>query len=246
MTSVDAAIPVVFFHGFAGDSERTWREPGWFELVREGGRRPVGIDLLGHGSAPKPHEPDAYAELTDRAIAELPVDPRSESSLGFVRQIDICGYSLGARTGLEIALRHPGLVRRLVLGGVGANLVGGGRRPGSDGAVDDDLGTDELGYRFQGLIAQPGNNPEALAALSAYRAGCSDAEVFTPEALATVTAQCLIVIGDADFAGPPEPLAERLADVRTVILPGVDHFELPKNFGFIDAALEFLGAVPSW
>jgi hypothetical protein len=29
-------------------------------------------------------------------------------------------------------------------------------------------------------------------------------------------------------------------------LPGVDHFSLPKQFGFIDAALDFLDCVPSW
>jgi len=244
MSAVETAIPIVFLHGFAGDTERTWREPGWFELVKEGGRRPVGIDLLGHGTAPKPRDPAAYAELTERVIAELPVDPSGESSLGFQRQIDICGYSLGARTGLEIAIRHPGLVRRLVLGAVGKNLVSTeAYRPT---AIDGDLGVDEVGYRFQGLISADGNDPEALAALLAFRSGVSDAEVFSAEALATVTAQCLIVIGDEDFAGPPDPLAERLADVRTVILGGVDHFELPKHFGFIDAALEFLGAVPSW
>lgn len=244
MPAADAAIPVVFLHGFAGDTERTWREPGWFDLVREAGRRPVGIDLLGHGAAPKPHDPAAYAELTDRVIAELPVDPHGESSLGFQRQIDICGYSLGARTGLEIAIRHPGLVRRLVLGGVGKNLVAADAyRPM---AGDGGLGTDEVGYRFQGLISDAANDPDALAALLACRAGVRDADVFTADALAEVTAQCLIVIGDSDFAGPPEPLAERLADVRTVVLAGVDHFELPKHFGFIDAALEFLDAAPTW
>jgi hypothetical protein len=29
-----------------------------------------------------------------------------------------------------------------------------------------------------------------------------------------------------------------------VVLEGVDHLATPMNFGFIDAALEFLGALP--
>ena len=69
---------------------------------------------------------------------------------------------------------------------------------------------------------------------------------FTAEQLATVTQPVLLVIGSEDFAGPPEPLAELLPNVEVTILPGVDHFSLPKQFGFIDAALEFLDCVPSW
>jgi pimeloyl-ACP methyl ester carboxylesterase len=245
MASIEAAIPIVFLHGFATNTQRTWKEPGWFDLVKEGGRRPVGIDLLGHGDADKPHDPDAYATLVDNVIAELPVDPNGESKLGFQRQLDICGYSMGAMTALEIAIRYPSLVRKLVLAGVGENVIGGGRRP-NEGAVDEDTGLDDVGYRFQGMFNQPGNDPLALAALSEYRSRRTGPRIFTPETLATVQADCLIVIGDEDFVGRPEPLAELLPSVETVILPGVDHFGLPKQFGFIDAALEFLGAVPDW
>ncbi len=238
---MSSAMPIVFLHGFATSTDRTWREPGWFDLVSEGGRRAVGIDLLGHGSAPKPHEPEAYAALTDLVIDKLPVAADGST----LRQIDIVGYSLGARTALEIAIRHPDLVRRLVLGGVGENLVGSGGHPG-DGDIDPDTGTDNVGYRFQGLMSSDDNDADALTALMEWRSGIRDADVFTPEALATVKASCLLVIGDEDFVGRPEPLADLLPDVDTVILPGVDHFSLPKQFAFIDAALEFLDAIPKW
>ena len=52
------------------------------------------------------------------------------------------------------------------------------------------------------------------------------------------------MIGDQDFAGPGEPLVEALADARLVTLRGVDHFSLPKQFGFVDETLQFLDAVP--
>ena len=54
----------------------------------------------------------------------------------------------------------------------------------------------------------------------------------------------LVCLGDRDFAGPPEPLVEALPDARLKVLRGVDHFATPKDFGFIDAALSFLDAVP--
>jgi len=234
---VTTSTPVVFLHGFATSTDRTWREPGWFDLVTEGGRRPVGIDLLGHGNAPKPHEPDAYGALTDLVIDKLPVSVDGSA----IRQIDMVGYSLGARTALEIAIRQPDLVRRLVLGGVGENLLRGSSLPGE---VDANGEPDNVAYRFEGLMSSADNDPEALAALSTWMA--DHTQSFTAEQLAEVKARCLLVIGDEDFVGRPEPLAELLPDSQTVVLPGVDHFSLPKQFAFIDAALEFLDAVPKW
>jgi pimeloyl-ACP methyl ester carboxylesterase len=67
----------------------------------------------------------------------------------------------------------------------------------------------------------------------------------TPEALAAVDVPVLVVLGDRDFAGPPDPLVDALPNARLVTLRGVDHFATPKNMGFLDAALEFLGAFPS-
>ena len=54
----------------------------------------------------------------------------------------------------------------------------------------------------------------------------------------------LVVIGDRDFAGPGEPLAEALPNATLRTLRNVDHFATPEAFGFIDAALGFLDAVP--
>ena len=51
-----------------------------------------------------------------------------------------------------------------------------------------------------------------------------------------------MILGDKDFAGPGEPLVELLPDAELVTLRNVDHFATPKDFGCIDAALDFLGA----
>ena len=66
--------PVLLVHGFASSFERNWREPGWADLLAESGRQVIGIDLLGHGSADKPHDPAAYAHLDESVIAALPDD----------------------------------------------------------------------------------------------------------------------------------------------------------------------------
>src|SRR5687768_15403327 len=105
------APPVVLVHGFASSFERNWRQPGWVDLLEEGGRPVIPVDLLGHGDAPKPHDPAAYADLESGVEAVLPEGP-----------VDGLGFSLGARVLLTLAARVPDRFGKLVVGGVGANL----------------------------------------------------------------------------------------------------------------------------
>ena len=58
--------PVVMVHGWGGSFDRTWKTPGVSTLIEEEGRPVIGIDLLGHGEAPKPHNPADYADMTQR------------------------------------------------------------------------------------------------------------------------------------------------------------------------------------
>jgi hypothetical protein len=53
-----------------------------------------------------------------------------------------------------------------------------------------------------------------------------------------------VIIGDRDFAGPPDPLMEALPNAELLVLPGIDHFRVTSEFACIDAALEFIGAAP--
>ena len=64
--------------------------------------------------------------------------------------------------------------------------------------------------------------------------------LLTAEGLGRVSASVLVVIGERDFAGPADPLAEALPDARLVVLPRTDHFSTPKDFLAMDAALKFL------
>ena len=50
-----------------------------------------------------------------------------------------------------------------------------------------------------------------------------------------------IVLGTEDFAGPADPLLDALPNAQLFALRGVDHFATPKDFGFIDAVLGWLG-----
>ncbi|MBW8827332.1 MAG: alpha/beta fold hydrolase, partial [Acidobacteria bacterium] len=58
--------PVLLVHGLASSFELNWREFGWVDLLADAGREVIGVDLLGHGTAPKPHDADEYRRLEDR------------------------------------------------------------------------------------------------------------------------------------------------------------------------------------
>jgi pimeloyl-ACP methyl ester carboxylesterase len=226
--------PVVLVHGWGGSFAATWQAPGWEALLHDAGRTVIGVDLLGHGSAPKPHEPDAYADLTTRITEALPAG----------EPVDAVGCSLGAATLLELACREPHRFGRIVVGGVGENLF----RDDVDGLArivtavqgGGDAG-DVRSQVFAHYASQPGNDPQALAAV--LRRPVRHA--LTADRLAAIACPVLVCIGDQDFAGPGDPLVEALPDASLVVLRGTDHFATPESFAFIDATLEFLDAVPA-
>ena len=230
-----AAIPVVLVHGFASSFERNWREPGWVDLLADAGRPVRGVDLLGHGDAPKPHDPEAYADLEAAIVGHLDDG----------EAVDAIGFSLGAGLLLGVAAQRPQSFRRLVVAGVGANLFAGHDRSGAE-ALARAIETGQAGEgapaaagAFIRFSRGAGNDPLALAACMRR-----PTTRLQPEALAAITLPVLVVLGDRDFAGPADPLLDALPDARLVTLPGADHFGTPKDFRFVDAALEFLGAVP--
>jgi pimeloyl-ACP methyl ester carboxylesterase len=221
------ADTVVLVHGFATDSARTWGDNGWLDLLGDVGRTPQPIDLLGHGTAPKPHEPDAYADLEGFVLDQLPDEP-----------VDGIGFSLGARVLLTIACAHPERFERLVLTGVGANLLRTDRSDLILRAIEGEGDpTNPVVQYFNGLASHPDVDRAALAACLRSPRPLLDAA-----RLSTVQLPVLVVIGDKDFAGPGEPLVDALPKGELVTLRNVDHFATPKDFGCIDAALDFLGA----
>lgn len=221
--------PVVLVHGLGSSYEHGWRPAGWIDLLADAGRRVVPVDVLGHGTAAAPHDPVAYADLEQSVATLLPDEP-----------FDAIGFSLGAQLLLRIAARAPARFGRLVVIGVGANLF----RDEESGALADafergDVPDDVTARLFVQLAASAGNDPLAIAAcLRRAR------EPFTADELARVSCPTLVIIGDRDFAGPPDPLIEALPNAELRVLSGIDHFRVTSEFACIDAALEFIGAAP--
>ncbi|MBT68799.1 MAG: alpha/beta fold hydrolase [Acidimicrobiales bacterium] len=223
--------PVVCVHGFGTSYNSTWVTNGWTALLEDAGREVIGIDMLGHGSAEKPTEPSAYENLEEDVLSHFPDAP-----------VDAIGFSMGAAVLLHLASNAPERFNRLVVSGIGRNLFERDQNFRDQIAKAVETGAaenPELRY-FAQLPEAPDANREALAAFMRRKSP----PVFSTDTLANLTTPTLIVVGDKDFVYPPDQLVASLSDVKLVTLSGVDHFATPKNFGFIDAALDFLDAQP--
>jgi len=228
--------PVVLVHGWGGSFESTWQRSGFTALLEDAGLDVTGVDLLGHGTAPRPHDPEAYADLTERVVDALPDQP-----------VDAIGFSLGAMTLLRLAIDQPHRFNRIVLAGIGKNIFDrdtSGTEAIVAGlesvAAGGDPSTLENTVRlFTQYASQPGND---IAALTAVMKRASSIEI-TADGCATVSCPVLVIVGDKDFAHPGDELAAAFPDGRCQTLRNVDHFATTESFGFFDAALEFLDAV---
>ena len=88
--------PILFLHGLATTTKRTWGDNGWFDLVHEAGREFLPIDFPGHGKEFIPPA-EFNGNLVDYVNERIPFPI-----------VDGIGFSLGARVLLELALERPG------------------------------------------------------------------------------------------------------------------------------------------
>lgn len=217
-------------HGFASSFDHTWRKNGWVDILGDLERPVVAVELLGHGTAPRPTDPSAYAEVEALVVAALPEEP-----------FDAVGFSAGAGILLRLAVDHPGRIRRLALLGLGDNVFSGGDAAPIIKALEGEGDPEDIqGELFRRLADSAGNDPAALVAFL-RRHGRPLGE----DQLAAVDCPVLVVFGDKDFIGSADRLVAALPAVELVPLPGVDHFATPSDFGAIDAVVRFLDEAPA-
>jgi 2-hydroxymuconate-semialdehyde hydrolase len=101
-----SAPPVLLLHGW-GASLYMWR--AWFEMLAAAGRRPIAVDLPGHGLSDKPDDPAAYRLERLVAVVRELVDAEG---LG---PVDVVAQSMAGTIALELALEAEPRVHRLAL-----------------------------------------------------------------------------------------------------------------------------------
>jgi 3-oxoadipate enol-lactonase len=95
--------PVLFAHNILGSREVF--EHAWSPLLET--HRVIAVDLRGHGDSAAPEAPYTLEALVDDLLCVLDAER--------VRRASLVGLGLGATLAMELALRHPERVDRLVL-----------------------------------------------------------------------------------------------------------------------------------
>ena len=227
--SVVPAEPVVLLHGCGGSTVEAFVDPGWVEALRAAGREARVPDLPGHGGRPCSHDPRDYADLAGSLVDAMPPG-----------RFDLVGFSLGAKLSLELVLRLPGRVRRVVLGGLGDNVFAPERVAPAAATALEQGPTADTPPPVMAFLREwnPARN-DALAVAAVLRRPANP--VFTPERLRAVTVPLLLVNGSEDPVGTPAAaLVAALPDLRVITLPGTGHFDLTRDPRFQRHAHDFL------
>lgn len=222
--------PLLMVHGWGGSHQETWQNTGIERLVNDAGTTVIGVDLLGHGTSDKSHDPNDYSDIS--APIRKAIGARTTS-------VDAIGFSLGAIALLDAAMHNPKYFRKLMLVGVGNGLFEPHKADETDriiaGIDGTALGEDVLARQFGNYAKRSDNDPLALrAALLRPRR-----EPFSEAELKSIDAEIVLAVGDRDFVLPADRLAKAFNRCQFVSLKNCDHFASTENFTFIDTLLGF-------
>ena len=204
--------PVVLIHGYFSDAATNWIRYGHAAAVAAAGRRVIMPDLRGHGESDRPHDPAAYPP---DALAQ---DGHALIAHLGLRDYDLGGYSLGARTTSRM-LATGATPGRVVFSGMGLEgLTDTGRRAGHFRTILTNLGKHERGtpaWMAEAFLKTTGGDPVALL-------GVLDTFVDTPEATVRGFGWPTLVVNGEDDAdnGSARALADALPNATYVEVPG--------------------------
>ena len=202
-------VPLVLLHGGGSTIEITFAKV----LPIFAGSRPViAVEEQGHGRTSDRDAPVAFESSADDVAALL-------RSLD-VDQADVLGFSNGANVALQVAIRHPELVRKLVFASTFT------KRDGARPEFWQYMEQADFSNMPQPLKdAFLRVNPDAQQLRTMHDKDLARMQSFkdVPDDLVrSVRAPTLIVLGDQDIVRPEHAveLTHLIAGARLLILPG--------------------------
>ncbi len=217
-------------------------------------RQVIAFELQAHGRTADIDRPLSLEQMADDVVAAL-------QHLG-IECADILGYSMGAGVALQVVIRHPAVVRKLVLISVTYNL--GGIHPGLMEGLGDMQPEMMYGSPWHEEYIQIAPHPENFAALFAKKTQMDRAIQDLPAAaIQAIQSPTLLILGDSDLVRPEHAVEmfrllgggvfgdtpAGLPKSQLAILPGVSHVTvvyrpdllLPIIPPFLDAPMPAAG-----
>jgi pimeloyl-ACP methyl ester carboxylesterase len=210
-------------------------------------RQVIGVEQQAHGHTADIDRPLSIQNWTDDTVALL-------RHLG-IGQADLFGYSSGSGVAMEIAMRHPELVGKLVLASASYRLDG--LHPGLLDNISELRPEHLAGTPFEQDYARvapnPGDWPKLIEKITQMDA---DLPQWTADQVRAIAAPTMLIIGDSDIV-QPEHTVEMfrlfgggvvgdlvgLPRARLAVLPGTTHVTLVQRTDWLSSMVgEFLDA----
>jgi pimeloyl-ACP methyl ester carboxylesterase len=227
--------PLLLLHGLMG-TLADWEHVFELDALAEK-HRVILPDARGHGRSKSASGAFTFRRCADDVLALL-------DALG-IERAEAIGMSLGAKTLLHLATRHPARLTAMIL------VSAAPRFPEPTRALFRAAAraphTPEEWSRMRAIHVHGDAQIEALWQLPQRFAEDADDMSFTPETLAAVTARTLVVSGDRDPLYPVELAVELFRGIPHAslwVVPGGGHgpIFLSEREAFVRVALPFLAA----
>ncbi len=222
-----SGTPVLLLHGGLGSSD------DWGNQVAAlaAHHRVIVLDSRGQGRSTRDDTPYSYDLMADDVLALLDALK--------IDRIDIVGWSDGANTGLDLAMRYPKRVGRLFAFGANASVSGMVGEPEKQAIFP--LLMQRVSADYARLSPTPGDFEDVAGKMSAMWATQPE---WADAQLATIKSPVWIVEGDHEEfirREHTEHLARAIPGAGLLILPGASHFAPLQSPGLFNAAvLQFL------
>jgi pimeloyl-ACP methyl ester carboxylesterase len=214
-------------------------------------RQVIAVELQGHGHTADMERPLSFEQMADDVAALI-------KHLG-LENADILGYSLGGGAALQTAIRHPNVVRKLVL--VSTPCKSDGWDPevrAGMKSMNAEVGKTWVGSPMYQAYASVAPKPEDWPALVGKMGQLLSQDYDWSEAVLALKSPVMIVVGDADSVRTAHAVeffellgggqrdagwdGSGMSNSRLAILPATTHYDIFSSPALAAAVIPFLDA----
>jgi pimeloyl-ACP methyl ester carboxylesterase len=210
-------------------------------------RQVIAVELQGHGHTADVDRPITYEQMADDVAALL-------GHLG-IERADVFGYSMGGGVAVQVAVRHPGVARKLVVASV--SYTSDGMHPELLEMIPTMTPEVFAGSPIEETYLQTAPNPEDFPTLVA-KLKQLDMEPYAwpPEDIQGIEAPAFLIFGDSDairlehavemfrlLGGGVMGDLVGLPKSQLAVLPATTHFVPPGN-GVLERTDWLLAMIP--
>ena len=246
--------PLLLIHGGLGQIEMFG--PNLTKLAQS--RQVIGVDMQGHGRTPLGDRELSLVDMGDDMAGIL-------KKLGYDK-VDVLGYSMGGGVAFQLAVRHPEIVRRLVLVSTPFSQAGFypemlPQQAALGAAMAEQMKETPMYKSYVAIAPHPEDFPKLLDAMGTYMRKSYDWSADVGK----LTMPVMLIYGDSDMFRPEHEVKfyqllggglkdagwqrEHMSPNRLAILPNLTHYEIGLAPQLAETALPFLngeGRAKSW